>query len=173
MDKNYTYIKERVLYIAEFKGISKERFLESIGMTYGSFKGTAKKGSLNSDAIAKLYTNHPDINPRWLLTGEGDMLRTEEEMKLLQSGKPLFDQKTQRRKTLGKSAKYGYQDNDESRISEPPGQYVKVDKHCELCKVKDQLIEQQEVTINVLQKSIVIMQDRIDDLESSRDKKTG
>lgn len=75
MDKKYTYIKERVLYIAEYKGISKEKFLETIGMTYGSFKGIAKKGSLNSDAIAKIYTKYPDIDPSWLITGEGNMIK--------------------------------------------------------------------------------------------------
>jgi len=37
MEKIYINIKERVLYVA------KENFLLKIGMTYGSFKGKAKK----------------------------------------------------------------------------------------------------------------------------------
>lgn len=75
VDKNYTYIKERVLQLAEIKGVAKEKFLESIDMTYGSFKGAAKKGTLNSDAIDKLLTNYPDVNPDWLVTGRGEILR--------------------------------------------------------------------------------------------------
>jgi len=78
MDKKYTYIKERVLSIADFKSISKEKFLADIGMTYGSFKGKAKEGTLNSDAVAKIYTKHPDINIEWLLTGKGEMIKNEE-----------------------------------------------------------------------------------------------
>lgn len=66
-------IKERVLEIAESKGIPKEKFVESIGMTYGSFKGSQKKTSLNSDAIDKILTIEPDVNPMWLLTGKGEM----------------------------------------------------------------------------------------------------
>ncbi len=78
MEKKYTNIKERVLYLAEYKMISKERFLESIGMTYGSFKGKAKNGTLNSDAIANISTNYNDVNLQWLLTGDGNMLKENE-----------------------------------------------------------------------------------------------
>ncbi|WP_347066071.1 S24 family peptidase [Flavobacterium sp. WV_118_3] len=66
-------IKERVLYFAKKQNISIEFFLKSIDMTYGSFKGKAKEGSLNSDAIEKILINYPDISIEWLLTGNGDM----------------------------------------------------------------------------------------------------
>ena len=75
MDKNYTNIKERVIFYAKANGSSIEKFLKSIGMTYGSFKGKAKTGALNSDAIAKIYTMHPDISLEWLLIGEGQMIK--------------------------------------------------------------------------------------------------
>lgn len=75
MDKKYTNIKERVIFFAKSSGLSIEPFLLSIGMTYGSFKGKAKEGSLNSEAIAKIFTNHPLINLEWLLTGKGKMIK--------------------------------------------------------------------------------------------------
>lgn len=74
MANKITNIKERVLEIAKYKGVSYERFCESIGMTYGSFKGIAKERPLNSDAIEIIITNNPDINSNWLLTGKGNML---------------------------------------------------------------------------------------------------
>jgi hypothetical protein len=70
-------IKDRVLEIAEFKGISKEKFFEKIGMTYGNFKGKSKETPLNSNAIADILTIYSDINPLWLLTGNGSMILTE------------------------------------------------------------------------------------------------
>jgi len=73
MDKNLTNIKERVLYFSKRQGITIEFFLNSIDMTYGSFKGEAKKRSLNSDAIEKILMKYPIINPVWLLTGIGEM----------------------------------------------------------------------------------------------------
>lgn len=71
-------IKERVLKIAEYKGIPKEQFTTEIGMTYGSFKGSAKNRPLNSNAIEKILTIVPEINPEWLLTGTGEMLKSAE-----------------------------------------------------------------------------------------------
>lgn len=68
-----TNIKNRVLLFCKSKGLSIEPFLESIGMTYGSFKGKAKDGSLNSDAIENIYTKYPEINLVWLITGQGEM----------------------------------------------------------------------------------------------------
>ena len=43
-------------------------------MTYGGFTGENKKRPVNSDAIANLLVEYPDVNPRWLLTGQGSML---------------------------------------------------------------------------------------------------
>ncbi|SFB81164.1 hypothetical protein SAMN05421780_101584 [Flexibacter flexilis DSM 6793] len=74
MENKFTNIKERVLLIAENKGVSKEIFFANIGMTYGSFKGEAKKTPLNSDAIANILTIYSDISATWLLTGKGSML---------------------------------------------------------------------------------------------------
>lgn len=76
MSKKITTIKERVLQIAEKKGVSKKPFIESIGMTYGNFTGIkAKSTPLNSDAITNILLSFPEINPDWLLTGNGPMIR--------------------------------------------------------------------------------------------------
>lgn len=77
MDKKISNIKERVLYITDYKGVSKEKFFESIGMTYGSFKGKQKESALNSDAIDKILSIYPDIDANWLLTGKEPMLKEE------------------------------------------------------------------------------------------------
>jgi phage repressor protein C with HTH and peptisase S24 domain len=78
MEKIISNVKERVLQIAEKKGVAKERFFEEIGMTYGSFKGAAKNTPLNSDAIANIISKYPDISAEWLLTGKQPMLKTSE-----------------------------------------------------------------------------------------------
>lgn len=75
MDKKISNIKERVLYITDFKGVAKEDFFKKIDMTYGSFKGVQKKSALNSDAIDKILSIYPDIDANWLLTGKGEMLK--------------------------------------------------------------------------------------------------
>ena len=68
-------IKERILQIAKREGITNREICQKIGLTYGGFTGENKKRPVNSDAIANLLAEYPDVNPRWLLTGQGSMLR--------------------------------------------------------------------------------------------------
>ena len=75
MANKITEIKERVLQIAKYHGVSYEKFSNEIGMSYASFKGKAKFTPLNSDAIANIITIYPDVDCYWLLTGNGQMLK--------------------------------------------------------------------------------------------------
>lgn len=77
MEDKSTNIKERVLQIAEIKGVAKETFFKGIGMTYGNFKGKSKETPLNSNAIEVISSMYPDIDLEWLLTGKGNMLKTD------------------------------------------------------------------------------------------------
>ena len=66
-------IKERVLQIAEKKGVSKESFFTKIGMSSANFRGKAKETPLNSNAIIEIVKFYPEVNLHWLITGEGLM----------------------------------------------------------------------------------------------------
>lgn len=79
MVKKTTLIKERILQVAEYKGISKEKFIEGLGQSYNNYKGRSKNTSVSSEIIAEISTKYPDINLIWLLKGEGDMIITENE----------------------------------------------------------------------------------------------
>ncbi|BBD46634.1 Putative Hypothetical protein [Petrimonas sp. IBARAKI] len=68
-------IKERIIQILEYKNIPKESFYKDIGMTSANFRGKAKETPLNSNAIENILSIIPDINPTWLLTGKGKMLK--------------------------------------------------------------------------------------------------
>ena len=70
-------IKERIIQLIEYKNIPKESFYVKIGMTSASFRGKAKNSPLNSTAIENILSEIPDVNLQWLLTGEGEMMRSE------------------------------------------------------------------------------------------------
>lgn len=70
-----TNIKERILYFIENQREKKELFFEELGMSYANFKGVQKKSALGSDKIDKILSKYPKINPEWLLTGQGEMLK--------------------------------------------------------------------------------------------------
>ncbi|SDE00769.1 transcriptional regulator [Riemerella columbipharyngis] len=75
MERNLTNIKERILYYTDIKGFSKEKFFEELQITYGNFKGKAKNQALSSDVIERIIAKYDDLNPVWLLTGKGEMLK--------------------------------------------------------------------------------------------------
>ncbi|MDD4406179.1 MAG: S24 family peptidase [Parabacteroides sp.] len=77
MDKIFSPIKERVFIYVENKMISKDSFYSSTGISASNFKGKGAKSELGGDKIAKILTLYDDINPDWLLTGRGSMLKTE------------------------------------------------------------------------------------------------
>lgn len=78
MDKILT-IKEKILTYIAIKGISKSDFFTNIGVAPSNFKGKNLTSQLGGDAIVKVLTSYPDINPNWLLLGEGSMCRDEQE----------------------------------------------------------------------------------------------
>jgi len=92
MDKKISLIKERILYIADYKNISYENFFNEIGVAYSNFKGNQKKTSIKSDTLDIILSIHKEINPEWLLTGRGEMLRSEQEMPYqpIKQGIPLI-----------------------------------------------------------------------------------
>ncbi|UTN06420.1 hypothetical protein L0669_11045 [Flavobacterium bizetiae] len=75
MSNIFPNIKERVLYLILQKGYKREEFFRIIGMTYGNFTGKAKETPLNSSALSNILLEIPDVNPEWLITGNGEMLK--------------------------------------------------------------------------------------------------
>lgn len=79
-------IVERLKQYIDEKGITIAAFEKSIGMSNASFgKSLKNKGAIGSDKLENILSVYSDINPEWLLTGEGSMLKpvllmTEEEM---------------------------------------------------------------------------------------------
>lgn len=68
-------IKDRILKISDYSGLTKELFFSKIGMTTANFRGKAKETPINSTAIENILSVFPEINPEWLITGKGPMLK--------------------------------------------------------------------------------------------------
>lgn len=66
-------IKERILAYIATKGLSKSSFERSAGMANGYINNMRSMGQSSIDKIASAF---PDLNMGWLLTGEGEMLRS-------------------------------------------------------------------------------------------------
>lgn len=68
----------RIKEYMDFKKISISAFEKSIGLSNASFNKTLKSGgAIGTDKLEKTLSVYADINPRWLMTGEGPMLNDE------------------------------------------------------------------------------------------------
>lgn len=65
-------ITERICKYIEYKGITKYRFYKETSLSNGFLD---KSGNIGSDKCERIIYQYPDLNPDWLLTGRGDMLR--------------------------------------------------------------------------------------------------
>jgi len=74
MYKNLTTIKERICYYIDFKKISKNKFYEQSGVTYGILN---QASNISADNIQKVLVIYPDLNAEWLICGRGEMIKKE------------------------------------------------------------------------------------------------
>jgi len=66
----------RIKEYIDFKGISIAAFERSVGFSNSSFSSQYKNNkSIGSDKIENIIKVYPEINPVWLLTGEGSMIK--------------------------------------------------------------------------------------------------
>lgn len=72
-------ILERIKQYIDFKGITIAAFERSIGMSNASFgKSLKKQGAIGTDKLENILMVYPDISPDWILTGQGNMLKSAE-----------------------------------------------------------------------------------------------
>lgn len=71
-------IVKRLKEYIDFKGISIAAFERSIGMSNASFgKSLKNNGAIGTDKLENILFEYPDISPIWLLTGEGEMIKSD------------------------------------------------------------------------------------------------
>lgn len=68
-------VKERLEFFLKSKKISKTDFGKAVGVS-NSFVSSMRK-SLGPDKLQSIAQTYPDLNIEWLLTGEGEMLKTQ------------------------------------------------------------------------------------------------
>ncbi|HIB8179266.1 TPA: peptidase S24 [Elizabethkingia anophelis] len=81
-------IVDRILHFIQFKGINKSTFYKEVGLSNGFLdKATKDIGSSKVEQMLKAY---PEINPSWLLTGKGDMLKSDVPITSIKDSEKLY-----------------------------------------------------------------------------------
>ncbi|MDD4032448.1 MAG: S24 family peptidase [Bacteroidales bacterium] len=72
MNNKFSNIRERILFFAGKEGISVRKFSEKSGFSHSLIHNATQLGS---DKLEKILIAYPELNPEWLITGKGSMLR--------------------------------------------------------------------------------------------------
>lgn len=67
-------IKDRMNQYKEAKDMTTQAFEKTLGMSNGSW---AKNSGINEETLLRFTQAFPEVNPVWLLRGEGEMTGTE------------------------------------------------------------------------------------------------
>jgi hypothetical protein len=71
-------LMHRLKQFIDLKGINISSFEKAIGMSNASFGKSLKNGgTIGADKLENVLKKYHDLNPIWLLTGEGDILLNE------------------------------------------------------------------------------------------------
>ena len=68
-------VKERLKEFIDFKKISDRAFCASIGGVSFNYVNSIRK-SIQPDKLKRITDVYPELNTRWLMTGDGEMLNT-------------------------------------------------------------------------------------------------
>lgn len=71
-------IRGRVIEYLDYKGISKYRFYKKTGLSNGFLD---RPGSIAVNNCEIIISHYPDLNINWVITGKGEMLLSEVEIK--------------------------------------------------------------------------------------------
>lgn len=67
--------KDRLLIYLKHLDVGQNAFEKTAGIANGYI--SHNKGSIGSDILASILKSHPDLNLMWLITGEGEMLKSD------------------------------------------------------------------------------------------------
>jgi len=92
-------VVENIVEYLKYKGISINKFSNEIGVSNSYFSKQIKEnGSIGSKIIQEIVKKYEDLSIEWLLTGNGEMLKSEKEVVYLKNDKepiihliPLYD----------------------------------------------------------------------------------
>ena len=69
-----TTVKERIVSFLKEKGLSQSAFEKSTGLSNGYVNNISK--GIGAEKLQRIIEIYPELSQSWLLTGEGEMLRT-------------------------------------------------------------------------------------------------
>ena len=143
-------MKERLIKILEYKSLSSAQFADIIGVQRSSISHIISgRNKPSYDFLVKILDKFSDINAEWLITGNGDMLKSHKTAAMTSNnqGEDLFSQQNDKSK-------------ENPPAKEPYTSYNKVNKEESAFETDKKQPQTPEVTnVNNVKKIIFIYED--------------
>lgn len=68
--------KDRLLVFLKYSGLGQTKFEKIVGLSNGYV--SKLKSAPSTDKVQMIISKYPNLNPSWLISGEGEMLKSEE-----------------------------------------------------------------------------------------------
>lgn len=82
----------RIKIYLDSKGISVREFEQKAGMSNGSFASQVKNNkTIGVDKLENILRVFPELNPDWVLTGNGQMLKTKDNTIIIDPDNPVVN----------------------------------------------------------------------------------
>ena len=81
---------KRIKQYIDYKGITNQNFEKLIGFSNGAFASQLKNNrTIGVDKLENILIAFPELNPEWLLTGNGEMIKTKSKKNVLEKNEDI------------------------------------------------------------------------------------
>ena len=81
-------IKKNILQFIEYKGITAYKFYKETGISRGIL---SQNNGLSEENTLRFLAYFPEVNAEWLLTGNGEMLKTKSKINVLKKNEDIYE----------------------------------------------------------------------------------
>ena len=83
---------KRIKQYIDYKGITNQNFEKQIGFSNGAFASQLKNNrTIGVDKLENILIAFPELNPEWLLTGNGEMIKTKSKKNVLEKNEDIYE----------------------------------------------------------------------------------
>ena len=76
---------KRIKQYIDYKGITNQNFEKQVGFSNGAFASQLKNNrTIGVDKLENILIAFPELNPEWLLTGNGEMIKTKSKKNVIE-----------------------------------------------------------------------------------------
>ena len=163
-------IKERFAEFIQYKGLSRRKFQEKIGVSNSYIQNISN--SIGKDILNRISIQYPELNTDWLLTGKGEMLKNSNAgVNINQGGGNIIGQGNHNNIKTGNVVNVALPDAGTQKIIKPDGEIevITTEANTSMLDTLKRENENLKAEVMYLKNTITTKNDLIDSLRETID----